>query len=113
MSAPDQRTQQAIEEGEAAWPRVSSGNWDESAWRVMRTALMLLRQQVLFDLGTNVARGSIYNTAFARRLDGTAFKTMDANTRSNLLFCMDPPIRLVLDRLMAEWKPDERARRTH
>jgi hypothetical protein len=113
MSDLDPRTQQVIAEGEAAWLKVSSGNWDESAWKIMGTALTLIRQQVLFDLGTNVARGSIYNTAFARRLDGTAFKSMDANTRSNLLFVMEPANRIVLDRLMAAWTPSRRARRTH
>jgi hypothetical protein len=115
MSNPDPRTQQAIADGEAAWLKVTSGNWDESAWRIMGTALILLRTEVLQGLGNkgNVARGSIYNSAFARRLYGTAFKSMDASTRSNLLFVMEPPNRIVLDRLMAEWTPDQRARRTH
>ena len=109
----DPRTEQVIAEGEAAWLKITSESWDESVWTTVGTALTLLRQQVLFDLGTNVARGSIYNTAFARRLDGTAFKSMDAVTRSNLLFVMEPANRVVLDRLMAEWTPSQRASRTH
>jgi hypothetical protein len=47
MSDLDPRTQQAIADGEAAWLKASSGNWDESAWRIMGTALTLLRQEVL------------------------------------------------------------------
>ena len=34
------------------------GNWDESAWRVMGTALMLIRSEVLHDLHSNGPRGS-------------------------------------------------------
>jgi hypothetical protein len=114
LSNLDPRTQQAIADGEAAWLKISTKNWDESVWKTIGTALILLRTEVLHDLeGKHVARGSIYNSAFARRLDGTAFKSMDASTRSNLLFCMEPANRIILDRLMAEWSADERARRTH
>jgi hypothetical protein len=108
-----EQAKQAIKDGEAAWVRVSSGNWDVSAWWVMGTALTLIRAQVLHETGINQARGSLYNKAFERRLATTKFATMESVTRSNLLYLMEPEIRVVLDRLLASWKPDIRARRTH
>ena len=64
-------------------------------------------------MGINEARGSPYNEAFAARIAKTKFATMEPVTRSNLLFLMEPEIRIVLDRLLASWPPDLRARRTH
>jgi hypothetical protein len=109
----DERHAAAIRAGEDEWQKASTGNWDESSWRIMGTALMLIREEVQFELRTNVARGGPYNQAFARRVDGTKFKTMHPVTRSNLLFCMEPENRVILDGLLARWTPDERARRTH
>ena len=108
-----ERAQQAIRDGEAAWVRISSGDWDISAWQVMGAALTLLRAQVLRELDSNVARGSLYNKAFADRVNATKFATMETVTRSNLLFLMEPEIRVVLDRLLASWTPAIRAKRTH
>ena len=34
-----EREQQAIRDGEAAWVRVSSSDWDASAWSLMGAAL--------------------------------------------------------------------------
>jgi hypothetical protein len=108
-----ERAEQAIRDGEAAWERVSSGDWDASAWWIMGTALTLIRAQVLHETGINKARGNPYNEAFKLRLASTKFATMDSVTRSNLLYLMEPEIRVVLDRLLLSWKPDIRARRTH
>src|SRR4051812_24898892 len=109
----DERHQNAIRAGEEAWERASTGNWDESAWKVMGTALLIIREEVLYDLRSNNPRGAAYNGAFGKRLDGTAFKTMHKVTRSNLLFCMEPENRVILDGILSRWTPDERARRTH
>lgn len=105
--------QQTIRDGEAAWVRVSSSDWDISAWQVMGAALILLRQQTLRELDINEPYGRPYNEAFKRRLASTKFATMETVTRSNLLYLMEPEIRVVLDRLLASWPPDLRARRTH
>ena len=105
--------QQAISEGEAAWERISSGDWDVSAWQVMGAALTLLRQQTLRRQGIEVPRGGPYNEAFAERVNKTKFATMPPVTRSDLLYLMEPEIRVVLDRLLASWTPAIRAKRTH
>lgn len=111
--AGEERIQAAIREGEMAWEKASTSNWEESSWRVMGTALTLMREEVLHELHTNNPRGRGYNEAFARRLNGTKFKTMDPSTRSHLLFCMEPQNRIVLDALLERMQPSERARRTH
>ena len=108
-----ERAQQAIKDGEDAWVQASSGTWDSSSWWRMGTALTLIRQQVLHTMGINTPRGGPYNAAFARRISDTKFATMESVTRSNLLFLMEPENRIVLDKLLAKWKPDVRARRTH
>ena len=107
------RAQQAIRDGEVAWERASSSEWDATTWWQIGTALTLLRQQTLREMDTNVARGSLYNKAFADRISSTKFVTMEPVTRSNLLFLMEPEIRIVLDRLLLGWTPDVRAKRTH
>ena len=57
----DQRKQTVIAEGEAEWMRASAGNWDETSWRKMGTALMLMREEVMHELHTNNPRGRGYN----------------------------------------------------
>jgi hypothetical protein len=109
----EEQVKEAIRDGEAAWVQASSGTWDTSSWWRMGAALILIRAQVLHQLGINVARGGKYNDAFSKRIADTKFATMEPVTRSNLLFLMEPENRIVLDLLLLSWKPDVRARRTH
>lgn len=111
-SAMTEGERQAGKRASALWAKIKTGgHWDE--WIAIGEHLLIARREVMRALHLNAPLGRGYNELFSAWCAHHGYSDMDAGVRSNLLFCLEPQHRAVMDKYRGAMPASERQRINH